>query len=179
MRQVGILSAREAVNLVGDNDTVVVCGCEYSLARYLLALSERFVETGAPRNSLKSTPSSLGWGRAAVSSISHPGLVARAIGSGFSFLKTSAYSELLRQGRVRGMWCRWARSSNAANTAAGRDMTLTRVGLDTFVDPAMEGGRMNTATPGSLARRIEVGATLVALRAAADRHRLAARHHGR
>ena len=124
----------------------------------LRALGERFVETGAPRNLTEIHPiiAGMGPGRG-LEHLAHPGLVARAIGSGFSFLKTSAYSELLRQGAFEahvvpmGTLFQMLR-----DTAAGRDMTLTRVGLDTFVDPAMEGGRMNTATPDSLARRIEV-----------------------
>jgi propionate CoA-transferase len=41
-------------------------------------------------------------------------------------------------------------------TAAGRPGLITSVGLGTFVDPRMQGGRMNDASPGEVVRLIEL-----------------------
>ncbi|MBB3317589.1 acyl CoA:acetate/3-ketoacid CoA transferase [Rhizobium sp. BK181] len=101
MRKTEILSAAQAAELVNDEDTIVICGCENVLApnTLLRALGDRYKATQRPRNLTEIHPIIVGMGPdLGLENLAHPGLIKRAIGSGYSFLKTSRYTELLKQG---------------------------------------------------------------------------------
>ncbi len=160
MRRVEFLSPMQAAELVHDGDTIVVCGCENVLApnTLLQSLGERFEATQAPRDLTEIHPIIVGMGPGlGLENLAHPGMVRRAIGSGFSYLKTSRYTQMLKddlfEAHVVPMGTLYQMFSD---TAAGKDFTLTRVGLDTFVDPAFEGGRINGKSSFSLASRVEI-----------------------
>src|SRR5690606_17228282 len=100
MKAVDILSAQEAAQLVKDGDTIAICGCENVLLpdALLRALGERFAASGSPRNLTEIHPIITGMGPGlGLEHLARPGMVRRAIGSGYSFLKTSRYTELLKQ----------------------------------------------------------------------------------
>jgi propionate CoA-transferase len=160
MRKVEILSPMQAADLVRDGDTIVICGCENVLSpnTLLRALGERFKATQSPRDITEIHPIIVGMGPGlGLEHLAHIGLVKRAIGSGFSYLKTSRYTQLLKddafEAHVVPMGTLYQIFSD---TAAGKDFTLTKVGLDTFVDPASEGGRINGKSASSLASRLEI-----------------------
>jgi propionate CoA-transferase len=161
VKKVDILSAEQAAALVTDGDTIAICGCENVLLpdTVLRALGERFARTGSPRNLTEIHPIIVGMGpEKGLEHLAHPGMVRRAIGSGFSFLKTSRYTQLLKDNAFEahvvpmGTLFKMLR-----DTASGTPVTYTQVGLDTFVDPAVEGGRMNQKATASLAERVEIG----------------------
>lgn len=161
MKAVDILSAQEAAQLVKDGDTIAICGCENVLLpdALLRALGERFAASGSPRNLTEIHPIITGMGPGlGLEHLAQPGMVRRAIGSGYSFLKTSRYTELLKQNAFEahvvpmGTLFQMLR-----DTASGKKETFTQVGLDTFVDPDVEGGRINQAAAESLARRVKIG----------------------
>ncbi len=155
-----IIDAKAAAERVGDGDTLAICGCENLLLpdELLRALGDRFVKTGRPRNLTEIHPIVVGMGpERGLEHLAHPGLVGRAIGSGFSYLKTSRYTQLLRENAFEAhMLPMGTIFQLLRDTASGRSMSLTQVGIDTFVDPAREGGRMNERAERSLAERIEV-----------------------
>ncbi len=160
MRTSKILTAAQAVDLVRDGDAIVICGCENVLSPNTLleALGERFEATEHPRDLTEIHPIIVGMGPGlGLESLAHRGLVKRAIGSGFSYLKTSRYTQLLKDGafeaHVVPMGTLYQMLSD---TAAGKKFTLTKVGLGTFVDPVSEGGRLNDMTTTSLASRLEI-----------------------
>ncbi|WP_213767437.1 CoA-transferase [Caballeronia sp. dw_19] len=160
MKKVEILSAEQAACLVNDGDTLAICGCENILSpeTLLKALGERFAQTGAPRDLVEIHPIIVGMGVGkGLEHLAQPGMVRRAIGSGFSYLKTSRYTQLLKdnafEAHVAPMGTLF---QMLRDTAAGKKATFTQVGLHTFVDPELEGGRMNSRCEGSLARRVDI-----------------------
>lgn len=160
MKKVEIISAEQAASLVRDGDTLAICGCENVLApdTLLRALGERFLCEGSPRDLTEVHPIIVGMGpERGLEHLAQPGMIRRAIGSGFSFLKTSRYTELLKENAFEAHVVPMGTLFQILrDTACGKPLTLTDVGLDTFVDPANEGGRMNTHTSESLATRVQV-----------------------
>ena len=161
MKKIDVLSAQEAAELVSDGDTLLICGCENVLLpnTLLRALGERYVATGSPRNITEIHPIIVGMGEGmGLENLAHRGLVKRAIGSGYSFLKTSRYTELLKDNAFEAHVLPMGTLFQIIrDTAAGKKFTLTTVGLETFVDPVRDGGRLNHHAEASLASRIEIG----------------------
>lgn len=160
MKTVKVMSAREAAEWVNDGDTIAICGCENVLSpeALLKALGERFEATGKPAGLTEIHPIIVGMGvERGLEHLARPGMVRRAIGSGFSYLKTSRYTQMLRDNLFdahvvpMGTLFQMLR-----DIAGGRRATFTQVGLNTFVDPQLEGGLMNRAGDAPLARRIDI-----------------------
>jgi propionate CoA-transferase len=143
-----IVSAAEAVALIRDGDTVVVEGFagQCFAEELTLALEERFLQTGSPRD-LTLTFAVAQGDRAGRGSdrLCHDGLLKCAIGGHWGMAgelgkmavdnKIEAYN--LPQGVIAQLF---------RDTAAGKPGLLTRVGLDTFVDPRNGGGKINDQT---------------------------------
>jgi propionate CoA-transferase len=143
-----IVSAAEAVALIRDADTVVVEGFagQCFAEELTLALEERFLQTGSPRD-LTLTFAVAQGDRAGRGSdrLCHDGLLKCAIGGHWGMAgelgkmavdnKIEAYN--LPQGVIAQLF---------RDTAAGKPGLLTRVGLDTFVDPRNGGGKINDQT---------------------------------
>lgn len=155
-----MITATEAAAMVKDGDTIAICGCENVLAPNVLlrALGERFTNTGSPRALTEIHPIIVGMGEGrGLENLAYPGMVARAIGSGYSFLKTSRYTELLKNNAFAAHVVPMGTIFQMLrDCAAGRRRTYTRIGLGTFVDPDVEGGCLNAAAKRSLAERIEI-----------------------
>ncbi len=137
-----IITAHEAAQLVQDGWTVVPggfgsCGHPDTLTQ---ALRRRFDETGSPRD--LSLLFGAGPGDKAgqgVDMLAVPGLVAKAIG-GFWGL-CPALADMGLKGVIDAHnWPQGVVSKLFAAIAAGAPGVLTHVGLDTFVDPDVEGG---------------------------------------
>lgn len=151
-----VISAAEAAALVPDGAVVSVSsssglGCPDTVLR---ALGERFGATGAPRGLTTLHPIAAGdmYGIKGIDHLAQPGLLDRVFAgsypSGSSSLEPPLIRKLIEAGEVQaynlpsGVLFQMHRSA-----ATGQPGVLTTVGLDTFVDPRREGGRMNAATP--------------------------------
>src|ERR1700757_3145873 len=143
-----IVSAAEAVALIRDGDTVVVEGfaAQCFAEELTLALEARFLQTGAPRDLTLAFTVAQGdrQGRG-FDRLCYEGLLKRAIGGHWGMSgelgkmavdgKIEAYN--LPQGVITPLF---------RATPAGKPGLLTRVGLDTFVDPRYGGGKINDTT---------------------------------
>src|SRR6201998_56838 len=154
-----VVTAEEAVALIRDGDTVVAEGfAGQCVAEELtLALEARFLQTGAPRDLTLAFTVAQGdrQGRGS-DRLCYEGLLKRAIGGHWGMSgelgkmavdnKIEAYN--LPQGVIAQLF---------RDTAAGKPGLLTRVGLDTFVDPRNGGGKINDTTTEDRVEVITVG----------------------
>lgn len=121
------------------------------------AIRDSFRETGHPCNLNLKQGSAMGdWNERGVTRLGEagPGLVTRwsgaHVGSAYTLRDLAVKNQLqchcLPQGVIVNLW---------REIAAGRPGLLTKVGLGTFVDPRIEGGRMNECTTDSLVELVE------------------------
>ena len=154
-----IVTAAEAIATVQDGDTVCCSGfgCNGVPMELILALEKRFIETGSPRGLTLLFGGGPGdGGEAGVNHLAHEGLVSRVIGGHFGLLpqigklalddRIEAYN--LPLGVIAHMF---------RDMACGLPGTLSKVGLGTFVDPRLEGGRVNARTKDEIVEVSKVG----------------------
>lgn len=159
MKNVKVLSADEAVALIPDGAMLAYSGFG-ALAhpeQLSAAIERRFLATGKPENiSIYFPAGSGGPDDVGIGHLGYPGLLKRAIGGHYGRSpkvmrmavegKCEAYN--LPQG-VLTQLCREA--------AAKRPGLLTSVGLGTYVDPRLEGGKLNSITHEDLVEVMEIG----------------------
>jgi len=154
-----VVSMDEAVSAIPGSAVVSISsssglGCPDAVLR---ALGERFLATGEPRGLTTVHPIAAGdmYGIDGVDHLAHDGLLRRIIAgsypSGPSSLPSPRIWRMIDEDRVEaynlpsGVLFHMHREA-----AAGRPGVLTPVGLDTFVDPRRQGGRMNGVTTADL-----------------------------
>lgn len=149
-----IVTVAQAIALVRDGDTVACSGFVGSGTpeALLIALEQRFVESGAPRALTLVFAAAPGDGRGAgLDRLAHPGLVRRAIGGHWGLVPRLA--ELAVGNHIEAWNLPLGTLSQLFRDIAGhRAGCLTKVGLHTFVDPRQEGGRINAGTRDDLVR---------------------------
>ncbi len=154
-----VLSADEAARLVHDGDTITTSGfVGIGVPDELLAAIERrFVEGGGPRGLTLFFAAGQGDGRdRGLNRLGHEGLLARVIGGHWGLIPKVA--ALALDGRIKG-WNlpQGVISHMFRDIAAGKPGTLTRIGLGTFVDPRIEGGRINEISTDAMVELVEIG----------------------
>jgi len=160
-----LMSAEEAVGLIGDNDVISVCGIVGALVpdKTMAALEKRFIETGSPRNLTVVFPVAVGdmYGITGMDRLAHEGLIKRLIGGSYVTAPASAEPpkiyEMIINNKVEaynfpmGVLMHLHR-----DIAARRPGLITEVGLKTFVDPRITGAKMNDITTEDLVEVIEI-----------------------
>ncbi|MBQ8537377.1 MAG: acyl CoA:acetate/3-ketoacid CoA transferase [Clostridia bacterium] len=147
-----LITAKEAARLIPDHATIGVAGMGLSgwAEEIAVAIAEAFKQTGHPCDLTLRQGSAMGdWRERGATRLGHEGLVTRwsgaHVGSAFALRELAVQNKLqchcLPQGVIVNLW---------REIAAGRPGLLTKVGLGTFVDPRIEGGKMNSATTDEL-----------------------------
>ena len=153
-----VLSAGDAIALIRDTDVVATTGFVQSCIPEALhaALEKRFVETATPKGLTlimcagAGDSKGLGTGR-----LHHEGLLKRVIAANFGRMpKVAAAAQAnkiqgynLPQGVISKLY---------RSCAAGSPGLFTKVGLHTYVDPRLGGGKVNTVTTEDIVNMVEV-----------------------
>ena len=153
-----VITAEKAASLIKDGATVgaaaiVMAGWPEELA---IAMEKSFLETGHPRGITLVHGSGIGdWKTKGTQHFAHPGMVKRWIGGhcgcspAFAQMCIDGGCEAynLPQGTVTQLW---------REIAAHRPGVITKTGLGTYIDPRLEGGKMNKVTTEEFVKVIEL-----------------------
>ena len=142
------LSAREAVDLIGDRATVIVDGSGGGVNEpgvILEALEARFLATQSPRDLCVVHVSGMGSGYGdGIDRFAHVGMVKRVIGGHWGW--TKGMQELAADNLIEAYCLPQGTISHLLRVAAAHGPgVISHIGLGTFVDPRIEGGRLNAA----------------------------------
>ena len=143
------IDVEKAVAMVKDGDTVVVDGVTFGCPEDLcVAIEERFLKTGHPRNITLAVPGGTGDTRGrGLDHFAHEGMIKIYAGSYLNL--TRKLAKLVAEEKIEaymlplGVCCQLYRE-----IGAGRPGLFTRVGLKTYLDPRYEGGRLNSVSRG-------------------------------
>ncbi|MCW5632411.1 MAG: acyl CoA:acetate/3-ketoacid CoA transferase [Rubrivivax sp.] len=159
MRLKKFVEPEDAVAVVHDGDVVASTGYggNGTPDQLFVALEKRFLDSGTPRDLTLMFAGGQGdMQERGLNRLAHAGLVRRTIGGHYGL--TPKLEALAVEGRVEAYnWPEGVITNLYRDIGAGRPGTLTRVGLGTFVDPRLGGGRMNAATTEELVQRVELG----------------------
>ena len=148
MKRVSFISAVEAACRLRDNDHVILGGFIGAAVPEAIEreIGKRFQHEGHPRNlSIYFTAGQGDGGDKSVNHMAQEGLVSFVIAGHWGLspkLQTLAIEEKIRGYNLpQGVISQLMRDS-----ASGKPGTLSHVGLGTFVDPRLEGGKINALT---------------------------------
>jgi propionate CoA-transferase len=158
---VEVLSSDEAVRRIPDGATLTLSGNGSLLQPEvcLAALGRSFLKYGSPRDLDVYYPVVVGTGPGTgVDHLAHPGLVRSIVASCFDIWGIDRLAQLIREERIEAHCLPMGIMFQLLHAAAaGQPGIISRIGLDTFVDPAVRGTGQNALTQTSLARPMEVG----------------------
>jgi propionate CoA-transferase len=153
-----VISAEQAIALIKDGDVICTTGFVQSCIPEALhaALEKRYIETKAPKACTlimcagAGDSKGLGTGR-----LHHEGLLTRVIAANFGRMPKVA--QAAQENKITGYNLpQGVISKLYRSCAAGSPGLFTKVGLHTYVDPRLGGGKVNEVTTEDIVKHVEV-----------------------
>jgi propionate CoA-transferase len=153
-----VISAEQAIALIKDGDVICTTGFVQSCIPEALhaALEARYVETKSPKGCTlimcagAGDSKGLGTGR-----LHHEGLLTRVIAANFGRMPKVA--QAAQENKITGYNLpQGVISKLYRSCAAGSPGLFTKVGLHTYVDPRLGGGKVNEVTTEDIVKHVEV-----------------------
>lgn len=155
-----VLTADEAAAIVPDGATIAMLGqggAQVEPRAVYRALGERYAATGSPARLTLIHSGGIGNHDAeGLSRFAQPGMTKRVMGGHWAWSpqmqKLALDGEIEAYNMPQGVVCQQYRE-----IAAGRPGLITRIGLGTFIDPRLEGARLNERTTEDLIEVVTLG----------------------
>ena len=147
-----IIPVEDAIALIQDDDVVAVSGYGTNGVpeKLLAGLETRFTDIAEPKNLTLMFAGGIGDGKdRGLNRLGHEGLLKRVIGGHYGLIpkieKLAQENKIAAYNFPEGVITHLYR-----NIAAGKSGALSQIGLETFVDPRLEGAKVNKAAKENL-----------------------------
>lgn len=149
MRKPAVLTAKEAVDLIKDGSTLCTIGMTLISASetVLKEIENRFLEQGHPRDLTYFHTCGQASMRqpGGMTHMAHEGLIRRVIGGHWG--QSPKMMDLIAGNRIEAFNLPQGQMANMFHSMALREPgKLSKVGIGTYIDPRIEGGKMNQKT---------------------------------
>ncbi|MFR2825474.1 MAG: acyl CoA:acetate/3-ketoacid CoA transferase [Enterocloster bolteae] len=147
MRKPIFVSAQEAIGMIQDYSTLCTIGMTLVSASetVLKAIEQKFLDTGTPRGLTLFHTCGQSDRKDGIAHLAHEGLVTKVIGGHWGLCPP--FMEMISENRLEAYNLPQGQMANMFHSMALREPgKLSKIGLGTFVDPRIEGGKMNSRT---------------------------------
>ncbi|MGM9960883.1 MAG: acyl CoA:acetate/3-ketoacid CoA transferase [Allobaculum sp.] len=154
-----VITPQQAAELVHDGDRIAMLGFigMGHPQEITYAIEKRFLETGHPKDLDLYFPTNVGDGTDALgmNHLAHEGLLRSIVGGHWNLVP--ALQRLVTENKVQAWNLPIGTLAQLLREIAGhRPGVITKIGLNTFIDPRLEGGKMNSITKDNLVELMEI-----------------------